>query len=33
MTSMHTEFFEAVKTADGVYWRYHTPMVAEAPKR
>ena len=28
-----TWFFEAVKTADGVYWRYHTPMVAEAPKR
>ena len=28
-----TWFFEAVKAADGAYWRYHTPMVAEAPKR
>jgi esterase/lipase superfamily enzyme len=28
-----TWFFEAVKTADGMYWRYHTPMMAEAPKR
>ena len=28
-----TWFFEPVKTVDGMYWRYHTPMVAEAPKR
>jgi esterase/lipase superfamily enzyme len=28
-----TWFFEAVKTVDGVYWRYRAPMVAEAPKR